>query len=601
VLASALMLWAFAFAAALPTGVLAQEPKSPSTPAAAAPTPAPSAVPKAIPAGRAAKNIAVITIEGGIDEWTDRSVRRRIEAAKLAGADAIVFDIDTPGGEMSAMLAISRAIKTCPIKNTVAWIHPKAYSAGAVIALACRETVVSDHAVMGDALPIQISMLEGIKPIPDAEREKILGPVMADLIESARTNDHDEVLVQGFVRRGVELWLVEHKTSGRRLFVTAEQFEAATGQKPIRGIAQIPSVTGSVDTSAGSVDAAKSTGTSTLPDLRQNDTGMIPASPNITPELVKETNLQLSLYGSRSQRPDLTSPEHAGMYVPLEYVASGAGLLTFNGDDLIKYRLAQETINSETELAAYFGAAQTLRLDETWSEVLARFLDQWWIKGLLVVVFLVALFVEMTHPGVFLPGVIAVCALAGLVLPPLLVNMAAWWMVGAIGLGIVLILTELFILPGTFVVGGAGALLLFGGLIGAVVGGPQVFFAGSQQSDAITWGLTTMLISLVAAGGVIFLLAKHLPQLPVFNRLVLKDTVLGDDGVMHETLAGRALYTGDVARGTVGTVISTLRPAGRAQFGDKIVDVVADMGVIDAGTEVRVVSSDAFRTVVERA
>lgn len=36
------------------------------------------------------------------------------------------------------------------------------------------------------------------------------------------------------------------------------------------------------------------------------------------------------------------------------------------------------------------------------------------------------------------------------------------------------------------------------------------------------------------------------------------------------------------------------------QFGDQIVDVVAEMGFIDADVEVRVVGVERFRTVVER-
>ncbi|MBY0263231.1 MAG: ATP-dependent Clp protease proteolytic subunit, partial [Phycisphaerales bacterium] len=320
--------WVMAAAMALAAVVLGTASVAQPTPAAPpAPSTSPApAVTVGVPASRAASKVVVITIHGEIDRWTARSVARRIRLAQDAGADAIVFDIDTPGGEALAMLAISREIKTSTVKNTVAWVNRTAYSAGTVIALACREIVVANGSVLGDALPIEINILSGFKPIPDAEREKFLGPIMADLVDSARRSGHDEVLVQGFVRRGVELWLVEHTGTGERLFVTEEQYVAAVGREPERGVPTVPSITGSPDTSkTGPVGPARSTGTATLPDGKGSATDFIPASPNITPQLKEEVDRALDIQGSSTTRPDLRSAGHAGMYKPVDYVASGAG------------------------------------------------------------------------------------------------------------------------------------------------------------------------------------------------------------------------------------------------------------------------------------
>ena len=57
--------------------------------------------------------------------------------------------------------------------NTVAWINPKAYSAGTIIALACREIVVSPNSAFGDAAPIS-----PFGPIPITERAKIESPLL---------------------------------------------------------------------------------------------------------------------------------------------------------------------------------------------------------------------------------------------------------------------------------------------------------------------------------------------------------------------------------------------------------------------------------------
>ena len=51
---------------------------------------------------------------------------------------------------------------------------------------------------------------------------------------------------------------------------------------------------------------------------------------------------------------------------------------------------------------------------------------------------------------------------------------------------------------------------------------------------------------------------------------------------------------------TEGVTKTDLRPAGQAQFGDKRLDVLAESGMIDADTAVRVVKVEGSRIVVRR-
>ncbi|MHC4274931.1 MAG: Clp protease/crotonase-like domain-containing protein [Planctomycetota bacterium] len=128
-------------------------------------TPAPAT---AVPAYRQANKVAILTVQGGIDGITLRSLERRVRQARADGADAIVFDIDTPGGALDATLDICHLIRTEAPANTVAWINPQAYSAGTIIALACREIVVAPSSAFGDAAPIS-----PFGAIPATERAKV--------------------------------------------------------------------------------------------------------------------------------------------------------------------------------------------------------------------------------------------------------------------------------------------------------------------------------------------------------------------------------------------------------------------------------------------
>jgi membrane-bound ClpP family serine protease len=555
--------------------------------------------PAPLSAGRSAKDVAIVTIHGEIDAWTAFSVKRRIERAERDGANAIVIEINSPGGEVSAVEVICNAIKASQVPNTVAWVRPQAYSGGAIIALACKEIVITDHAQFGDALPIAWSPFTGLVDLPDAEREKFIGPLLAEVVDSARRNGYDEMLVQRFVRRGVELWLIEHPQTGARYFATEAEATAALGFAPDRTNPRVPSVTGPVGGS-GPASPADTNLDSPAPRLPEPATALdfLPADPQMPESTRTFVNQELQDRGQSSTRPDFRAPPHAGSYKLVEYVGDGHGLMIVHAPEMHRYGLAVGTINSDAELEAFFGAQNVVRLNETWSEGLARFLTSFWVRGLLIAIFFVCLFVELTNPGVTAPGLLAAVALLALIIPPLLVNMAAWWEIAAILIGIVLIGMELFVLPGLGVCGVLGVVLLFGGLIGTFVGGSGGLFPGSTQGRGeLTTGVLTVLISALASGGVMYLLAKHFSSIPVFGRLVLKESL--DDGTSATLLEAMASDTGPVGIGAIGRALTPLRPAGRVLFDDQVIDAVAEYGFIAAGSAVRVVAADGFRIAVE--
>ncbi|RMH30684.1 MAG: hypothetical protein D6693_00020 [Planctomycetota bacterium] len=562
--------------------------------AALAPTPAlraqdaPAAAPAGapIPASRRAQRVAVITIEGPIDRWTSISVRRRLEFAEREGYDAVVFDLDTPGGEVGAVLEITNAIKGSSIANTVAWVNPDAYSGGAIIALSCSAIVVNDPATMGDAAPIAVSPFSGLQNLGAVERQKILAPLIAELVDSARRNGYDELLVQAFVATGVELWMVEDLKTGRRLFVDEQEYRLLFDGDPPRSRVDLSAADQPPVAGAGA-DPATGAGS-----------GVRLALPDASPQLEQEVSESLDFKGSETRRPAISGADK-GRYRLIGYATDG-GLLTLKSRDLIRYGFASRVVKDDRALERFFGASSLTRLDETWSEALARFLDSLVVKGLLIVVFLLALFMEMAAPGIGLPGGVALAALAILVAPQFLVGAAAWWGLVAILGGLGLIALEIFVIPGFGVPGVAGIVMLFLGLLGVIVGPGG--FTGPGATEDIAYALATLLLSLSTAGVGMYFLSKHYRSLPIFNRLVLADTVGRPADGRGEMLAAMAPEAaGPVAVGAVGVATTPLRPAGTAEFDDRLIDVVSEFGFIDAGQPVRVTSVGRFRVAVEPA
>jgi membrane-bound serine protease (ClpP class) len=395
--------------------------------AATAGTPAPVA------AARQADNLAILPIEGEINRYTALSVERRLELAQESGADAVVFELDTPGGEVGAVLEICNMIKSYPLP-TVAWVNPDAYSGGAIIALACEEIVVAPYATMGDAAPVAMNPVTFAQGLERTERQKILQPLITEVVDSARRHGYDERLVQAFLTLGIELWLIENVDSGRRVFVTESQYRELFGEEPPRENVRAASGV----TQAGA--DAEPAGDPLEPEIRSAVEQMQELPPAV---------------------PDLEG-EDASDWRLVEYATDGESLLTLKTEDLLRYGLAAETIGDRADLKAYFGATNVSVAEVTWSEHLVRAMTSLWVRGILIAIFLIAAFTEMIAPGVGLPGAVALVALGLLIGPPALVGAAAWWALAAILLGIGLLVVELLVLPGFGVFGLSGLIVLSG-------------------------------------------------------------------------------------------------------------------------------------------
>lgn len=89
------------------------------------------------------------TIEGGLAPYTARALREAGEA----NAAAVFLDINTPGGRVDAAEMMADAIRATPIP-VYAFVNPRAYSAGALIALATDGIYMTPGAVLGAATPV---------------------------------------------------------------------------------------------------------------------------------------------------------------------------------------------------------------------------------------------------------------------------------------------------------------------------------------------------------------------------------------------------------------------------------------------------------------
>ncbi len=173
--------------------------------------------------------VAVVRLERKIDDFNRDGFFQHFKEAKAAGAKVIIVDLDTYGGLVTSGLDISRFLKSQGDVHTIAYVGDKAISAGAMIAMACDEIVMTPSAALGDCAPISIKDDGGLESMGDTEREKHESPIRAEFLDSAKRNHHDSLLAQAMVTMKVVVHWVQGPDGARR-FVDDKTFDELTKQ-----------------------------------------------------------------------------------------------------------------------------------------------------------------------------------------------------------------------------------------------------------------------------------------------------------------------------------------------------------------------------------
>ena len=159
----------------------------------------------------------VISLSGTVDDFNRDALQRRFEKARRLGAGTVILEIDTYGGLVSSALDISRFIKNQTDLHTIAFVNSKAISAGALIALACDEIVMTP-ARSATAPRSSAPWARRTWATPNGPRPE---PVLADFEESARGR-YDPLLGGAMVTVNPAVYYIQNDATGKKRFVDAE-------------------------------------------------------------------------------------------------------------------------------------------------------------------------------------------------------------------------------------------------------------------------------------------------------------------------------------------------------------------------------------------
>jgi membrane-bound serine protease (ClpP class) len=274
--------------------------------------------------------------------------------------------------------------------------------------------------------------------------------------------------------------------------------------------------------------------------------------------------------------------------VEIPKVIEKGKLLTLTTAGALEHKVAdfQAATLEDALAAAGLPNAEVRRVNETWAESLVRFITNPILSSFLLSLGLLGLLVEIRTPGFGVPGGIGLLAIGLFFYGHWLVRLAGWEELLLIVIGIVLIVLEIFVIPGFTAAGVTGVVALLAGLSLSLIGSGAEF---AQLIEAIGQVTLSLVFSVVVAAGVF----RLLPHTPIGRRLVLSTGMTAEEGYVSAPASDHSWL------GRQGTAIGPLRPAGIAEVEGHRLDVVSDGNYIPAGLPVEVIRVDGNRIVVK--
>lgn len=270
-------------------------------------------------------------------------------------------------------------------------------------------------------------------------------------------------------------------------------------------------------------------------------------------------------------------------------------LLTLTAGEMEKYGISSATVNGRDSLyeALSITASHVIVQEKNRADWIVAFLSSAAVTSLLVMIGLVALYLEVTSPGFGVPGTIAlICFAAVFTASTLIGNMGSLEILMFLA-GVVLLLIEIFIIPGFGITGITGIVLI---LLSLVLSRQNfVIPRFTWQWDLFKQNLLYLTLSLAGALTLIGILMISLPHSRLFSRLVLKSGNSPSDGA--EAASGRPVSPGQV--GDRGKAMTDLRPVGKGNFSGVILIVQTDGDYIDKGSEIEIIRKEGLKLVVQ--
>lgn len=282
--------------------------------------------------------------------------------------------------------------------------------------------------------------------------------------------------------------------------------------------------------------------------------------------------------------------------VYIEGIIDSGKVLTFTSSEAQKHGFCNGEAENIAEVLQLAGVEnyEIVKQELTATDKAINWLINPAISGILVLIIIGGIYFELQTPGVGFPLAASVLAAILYFAPLYLEGLAANWEILLFFVGAILLLVEIFVIPGFGVAGISGIALILFSLVSSLLQNEGFDFEVPQSGAglSVVQALATVLIPFGVLITFLLFFGQNLLQMAAFKRLALQSTQDADAGYVVADQQNHLV-------GETGLALTDLRPAGKVQIAGRPYDAKATTGWIDKGTTVRIVAQERFELVVE--
>lgn len=270
----------------------------------------------------------------------------------------------------------------------------------------------------------------------------------------------------------------------------------------------------------------------------------------------------------------------------VENISDTGQVLTFTATEALKNGYCEGIVESRKEILERSGIREYVIKQYTPSPLdkVIGFLINPFVTGILIMVIVGGIYFELQSPGVGFPLVAAIIAALLYFAPLYLEGMAEYWEFLIFAIGIILLLVEIFAIPGFGVAGIAGVIAIITGLTLSLVDNEHLkdFEFTGEGMNMLMRAFGIVIISALLGLVVSIWSASRLLSTSSFANLALKT-----DQKVSEGFIGVESIQKDIV-GMTGKAYTVLRPSGKVMVNNQIYDAKSEFGFINKGDDIKV-------------
>ncbi len=260
-------------------------------------------------------------------------------------------------------------------------------------------------------------------------------------------------------------------------------------------------------------------------------------------------------------------------------------IVTFSTKEAMKYGYCNgEVEKPEDILPKLKGGTYTIvKHESSWVEAFVLWLVNPAVSGVFLLIIFGGIYFEFKAPGTLLPIVVSLVAAMFYFAPLYLEGLAANWEILLFISGVILIVLEIFVIPGFGIAGISGIVLTIAALTLALVRNINFDFSFVPKGSV---SMAFLMVSLAMALPLVLLIAfgQKIFSSALFKKMGIEAEMKTTDGfsIRNNTLHNLV--------GSTGTTVTNLRPSGKIEIAGEQYDSIADGSFISTGTGVKVIA-----------